>query len=137
MLLREAMECLLSDDVETGKAVLCGYINATVGIFQAGSGRASLTQKPDANAEFRRKPQHPQSIRNPRVPSRWKVPSARARGSSVASCDRNEKIARLRRYSRKLKVYIIPLDARLREAKAPGGKNPYSPGARSAGSVIL
>jgi hypothetical protein len=27
-------------------------------------------------------------------------------------------------YSRKLKVYIFPLDARLRDVNAPGGKNP-------------
>lgn len=30
-LLREAVECMLSGDIETGKAVLRDYINATVG----------------------------------------------------------------------------------------------------------
>ncbi len=35
-LLREGVECLLSGDVETGKAVLRDYINATVGFNQLG-----------------------------------------------------------------------------------------------------
>ncbi len=40
-LLKEGIECLLSDDVDTGKAVLRDYINATIG-FQALGG---LTEK--------------------------------------------------------------------------------------------
>lgn len=35
-LLREGIECLLSGDVETGKAVLRDYINATVGFSELG-----------------------------------------------------------------------------------------------------
>ena len=35
-LLREGVECLLSGDVETGKAVLRDYINATVGFQELG-----------------------------------------------------------------------------------------------------
>jgi hypothetical protein len=35
-LLREGVECLLSGDVETGKAVLRDYINATVGFSELG-----------------------------------------------------------------------------------------------------
>jgi len=35
-LLREGVECLLSGDVETGKAVLRDYINATVGFSALG-----------------------------------------------------------------------------------------------------
>ena len=30
-LLQEGVECLLAGDVDTGKAVLCDYINATIG----------------------------------------------------------------------------------------------------------
>ena len=40
-LFKEGIECLLSGDVDTGKAVLCNYINATIG-FQALGG---LTEK--------------------------------------------------------------------------------------------
>ena len=31
-LLTEAVDCLLSNDVETGKSLLCDYVNATIGI---------------------------------------------------------------------------------------------------------
>lgn len=41
-LLREGIECLLSGDLETGKAILRDYINATIG-FETLSG---LTRKP-------------------------------------------------------------------------------------------
>ena len=40
-LLKEAIECLLSGDVDTGKAVLRDYINATIGFEELGD----LTQK--------------------------------------------------------------------------------------------
>ena len=36
-LLKEGVECLLSGDVETGKAVLRDYINATIGFEELGS----------------------------------------------------------------------------------------------------
>lgn len=36
-LLREAIECMLSGDVETGKAVLRDFINATVGFERLGA----------------------------------------------------------------------------------------------------
>ena len=35
-LLKEAVECLLSGDVETGKSLLCDYINATIGFGELG-----------------------------------------------------------------------------------------------------
>lgn len=41
-LLREGVECLIGGDMETGKAVLRDYINATIG-FEA---LAKLTRKP-------------------------------------------------------------------------------------------
>jgi hypothetical protein len=41
-LLREGIECLLSGDLETGKAILRDYINATVGFEKLGT----LTHKP-------------------------------------------------------------------------------------------
>ena len=34
---KEGIECLLSGDVETGKAVLRDYINATIGFEKVGS----------------------------------------------------------------------------------------------------
>lgn len=40
-LLKEGVECLLAGDVETGKAVLRDYINATIGF----EGLATLTAK--------------------------------------------------------------------------------------------
>jgi hypothetical protein len=36
-LLKEGVQCLLSGDVETGKAVLRDYINATIGFEELGS----------------------------------------------------------------------------------------------------
>ena len=41
-LLREAIECLLAGDVETGKIVLRDYINATIGFEEL----AARTEKP-------------------------------------------------------------------------------------------
>ncbi len=41
-LLREGVECLLSGDLETGKAILRDYINATIGFEKL----SNLTQKP-------------------------------------------------------------------------------------------
>lgn len=43
-LLREAVECLLTGDVETGKAVLRDYVNATVG-FQNLEKRTQIPAK--------------------------------------------------------------------------------------------
>ena len=36
-LLLEAIECMLSGDVETGKAILRDYINATIGFVELGT----------------------------------------------------------------------------------------------------
>ena len=41
-LLKEGIECLLAGDVDTGKAVLQDYINATVGFAEL----SSFTEKP-------------------------------------------------------------------------------------------
>lgn len=41
-LFKEAMECFLAGDLETGKAILRDYINATVGFQKLGD----LTQRP-------------------------------------------------------------------------------------------
>ncbi len=41
-LLKEGVECLLSGDVDTGKALLRDYVNATIGFEELGS----LTDKP-------------------------------------------------------------------------------------------
>ena len=44
-LLREAIECLLAGDIETGKIVLRDYINATIGFEEL----ASRIDKPSKN----------------------------------------------------------------------------------------
>ena len=41
-LLREGVDCFLSGDIETGKAILRDYINATIGFEKL----SNLTQKP-------------------------------------------------------------------------------------------
>ena len=41
-LLREGIECMLSGDLDTGKAILRDYINATIGFEKLGN----LTHKP-------------------------------------------------------------------------------------------
>ena len=43
-LLREGVECLLSGDMETGKAILRDYVNATIG-FQALGGLTDKSPK--------------------------------------------------------------------------------------------
>jgi hypothetical protein len=43
-LLREAVECIINGDLETGKAVLRDYVNATVG-FQALESRTRIPAK--------------------------------------------------------------------------------------------
>ncbi|HMN05958.1 MAG TPA: hypothetical protein PKD45_09540 [Flavobacteriales bacterium] len=43
-LLTEAIECLLNDDIETGKALIRDYINATIG-FEALAERTKLNSK--------------------------------------------------------------------------------------------
>ena len=40
-LLKDGVECLLSGDVETGKTILRGYINATIGFEALGDAKAS------------------------------------------------------------------------------------------------
>lgn len=39
-LLKEGIDCLLADDIETGKSVLRDYINATVGFEKLGAATA-------------------------------------------------------------------------------------------------
>jgi DNA-binding phage protein len=43
-LLREAVETMLSGDVETGKAILRDYINATVGFEKLGTATGTSTK---------------------------------------------------------------------------------------------
>jgi len=47
-LLTEAVQCMLSNDMDTGKAVLRDYINATIGFEELFYGQ--IAQKPDAYA---------------------------------------------------------------------------------------
>ena len=49
-LLREGVECLLSGDLDTGKAILRDYINATIGFEEAESPNKTAREEPDAHA---------------------------------------------------------------------------------------
>ncbi len=48
-LLKEGIETLLAGDVDTGLAILRGYIEATVGFEQLGVGTGSSPKKPDSD----------------------------------------------------------------------------------------
>ena len=52
-LLQEGVECLLAGDVDTGKAVLRDYINATIG-FEELSGLRQIEQEPHAYVRAKR-----------------------------------------------------------------------------------
>jgi len=55
-LLTEAVELLLSGEVETGKAILRDYINATIGFERLGARDRNAAKKPDADARTERNP---------------------------------------------------------------------------------
>ena len=84
-LLKEGVECLLSGDVDTGKAVLRDYINATIGFQELGG----LTEKspkslmrmfgPNGNPQARK------SLRDHRLPSGARRASSQGRGGSVGA----------------------------------------------------
>ncbi len=50
-LLREAVECILNGDLDTGMAVLRDYVNATVGFQDFGEADAYSGQEPDRAAK--------------------------------------------------------------------------------------
>jgi hypothetical protein len=56
-LLKEAVDCMLAGDVDTGKTVLRDYINATVGLYRAWRGDEQVAQEPDADARPEGNPQ--------------------------------------------------------------------------------
>ena len=53
-LLKEGVECLLAGDLETGKAILRDYINATIGFVRAGPPDETACEESDANARSKR-----------------------------------------------------------------------------------
>ena len=53
---REAIEALLSDDLETGKAFLRDYVNATVGFEALAAEISARAEKPHAHAFGQGKP---------------------------------------------------------------------------------
>lgn len=83
-LLRESVECFVLGDVETGKAVLRDYINATVGFAELADVTQHSAKKPDADAESFWQPAGTQSVRNCRVSSAQREsPPSRSRRYST------------------------------------------------------
>ena len=69
-LLREAVECIINGDLETGKAVLRDYVNATVG-FQDLEKRTHIPAKrPYANAGAQGQPLSRKSFHHPDRPAK-------------------------------------------------------------------
>ena len=60
-LFKEGIECLLSGDVDTGKAVLRDYINATIGFPGAWRIDREISQEPDADVRSQRQPPSPKT----------------------------------------------------------------------------
>ncbi len=53
-LLQEGVECLLAGDVDTGKAVLRDYINATIGFEELSPSLRQVEQEPHAHVQSKR-----------------------------------------------------------------------------------
>ena len=68
-LLKEGVECLLSGDVETGKAILRDYINATLGFEALGGLTRQVAQEPDAYVRSERQSASPEPVRDYPLPS--------------------------------------------------------------------
>ena len=62
-LLREAIECLLAGDIETGKIVLRDYINATIGFEELASQHWQAVKEPYAHVWPQGQPAGPQPLR--------------------------------------------------------------------------
>ena len=58
-LLKEGVECLVAGDVDTGKAVLRDYINATIGFQELGRVDREVSEEPDAYVRPQRQPPGP------------------------------------------------------------------------------
>ena len=84
-LLKEGVECLLSGDVETGKAVLRDYIKATIGFQELGRLDREVAQEPDADVRSQRESASAQPVRGHRLPAGTRGSSPGGPGGSVAS----------------------------------------------------
>ena len=77
-LLKEGVECLLSGDVDTGKALLRDYVNATIGFKETRLADEQTAQEPHAHVRTSRQSPCPQSVRSHQ-------PDAAARGRATRS----------------------------------------------------
>ena len=68
-LLREAVQSLLDGNVDTGKAVLRDYINATVGFEELGKATGTPPQELDADVRSSWQPTSQESLRGDRPSS--------------------------------------------------------------------
>ena len=68
-LLKESVESLLEGDVDTGRAVLRDYINATVGFETLGRLTGKPAKEPDAHVRAGRQSTGAQSVRGHQPPS--------------------------------------------------------------------
>ena len=84
-LFKEGVECLLSGDVDTGKAVLRDYINATIGFQELGGLTREVTQESDAHVRPQRQSPGPQPVRDHRLPSGMRGPSPQSPSGSLGS----------------------------------------------------
>ena len=86
-LLKEGVECLLSGDVDTGKAVLHDYINATIGFQEAERVNREVAQEPDAHVRPQRQSRGPKPVRDHRPPSGTRRVAPQSPGDSSRHCD--------------------------------------------------
>lgn len=76
-LLREGVACLLSGDLDTGKALLRDYINATIGFEKLSVMTDTPVEEPHAHARSKGKPSGPQLVRDNWAPAAGRRASVR------------------------------------------------------------
>ena len=84
-LLKEGVECLLSGDVETGKAVLRDYINATIGFQELGGLTEKSPKSLIANVRSQWESSGAEPVRGHRPPSGTRGSSLQSSGNSISS----------------------------------------------------
>ena len=95
-LLREAIDTMLTGDVQTGKAALRDYIKATVGFEKLGEATDTHRQEPDPHVQRARQSSGAQSLRRDRLPAK----TSRHR----TACDGRSRRERLRDAVRRVKL---------------------------------
>ena len=122
-LFKEGMECLLAGDVDTGKAVLRDYINATVGFQELGAADRQVAQESDAYVQPQRQPPGQKPIQNYRIPPETRGASPedphRSIGGKFEQTFSQNHACRNRRPVRRFKVCGVHRAARHEAASAP------------------